>query len=241
MKTFLLEVHTIVNLHVLQVNEYFVAHNSCDNVQLVGDAARDMGICKRRSFWKSFYCGCLSPSLHRPPKTLKSHQCMYDLLNGCFLKKSMTKKKAIFWTSGFFCFPEARGRINVPWWPWAVLDFGSRTGGNNSCCYLCQSFGKGLSLPLHLSAFGPWSWIQCRNRVLFLEHQRQTLWCRLAAIIFCINSEDTFMLMQEAIKEIDWRLVAIKSNQANEKIYLISFHHKGSPVTWCRVDHSHTE
>jgi Trk K+ transport system NAD-binding subunit len=77
--------------------------------------------------------------------------------------------------------------------------------------------------------------------VLFLEHQRQTLWCRLAAIIFCINSEDTFMLMQEAIKEIDWRLVAIKSNQANEKIYLISFHHKGSPVTWCRVDHSHTE
>jgi hypothetical protein len=48
--------------------------------------------------------------------------------------------------------------------------------------------------------------------VLFLEHQLQTLWCGLAAIIFCINSEDTFMLMQEAIKEIDWRLVAIKSN-----------------------------
>lgn len=55
MKTFLLEVHTIENLHVLQVNEYFVAHNSCNNVQLVGDAARDMGICKRRSFWKGFY------------------------------------------------------------------------------------------------------------------------------------------------------------------------------------------
>jgi predicted adenine nucleotide alpha hydrolase (AANH) superfamily ATPase len=117
MKTFLLEVHTIVNLRVLQVNEYLVAHNSCNNVQLVGDAARDMGICKRRSFWEGFYCGCLFPSLHRPPKTLKSHQCMYDLLNSCFLKKSMTKKKAIFSISGFFCFPEARGGINVPWWP----------------------------------------------------------------------------------------------------------------------------